>query len=158
MSELLLNHPGVYECVSVHDRGVRAVCRWASWWHFWPLGIALTFELQPSSWRSDDLRSEWTKRPVLLSLSPSCLPACCCVLIGGHAELGQSAWRNQAEWRCVLLQITSKKVSVLDERVFFPAYIHTYIYSILHSIYILWLNVLSSTIHKCMYVWKCLNK
>lgn len=74
-------------------------------WHYSSDLCEVGLQLQPSSWRSDDLRTEQTERLVLPSLSPSFLPACLlqCVLTRGHAEVGQSALRHQAVWLCALL-------------------------------------------------------
>lgn len=55
-------------------------------------------QLQPTSWRSDDLRTERTERLVLLSLSPSCLPAVVCpqweTCRAGCTCLKISSWMN----------------------------------------------------------------
>lgn len=98
MSEFLLNHPGVRMCAVYvlwyMCAGGPPGADFRLLAYFRPLWGGS--QLQSSSWRSDDLRTEPTKRLVLLSLSPSCLLAClpACLLLcpdWGTSTAG-SAW------------------------------------------------------------------
>lgn len=85
MSEFLPNHPGVcvwaWVCVRRTCRDARLqvglLVQFLASWHCSDL-CEVDSQLQPSSW-SDDLSTKQTVSPVLLSLSPSCLLACCSV-------------------------------------------------------------------------------
>lgn len=107
MSEFLLNYPGV--CVRVVYVGRCTECvqvglllQFLASWHRCDL-CEENSQLQPSSWSSDDLRTEQTERLVLLSLSPSCLPAVVCPDWGtcraGSTYLKISGWLKLSSFK-----------------------------------------------------------